>query len=243
MTGPSQNVSILQQLLDLQAVDLEISSAEQELNQFVDTLATAEDGVVSLESRVEQIGSEVERARGDARTMERAVDDKRDVMDQLRTKVNKVQNEKQYGAATLEFDLARQEIRQLEDRALEKLQAVEELEGRQNALQAELDVARSEAEPLREATEVRRQQLQEELAIKRDKRENLAMRIDKPAMGVYDRIRSGRSLVALAPLSDGMCGHCFTSVTIQQEMQIKGMSILINCEGCGVILYPDELKI
>jgi len=86
-------------------------------------------------------------------------------------------------------------------------------------------------------------ELRDELAIKRDRRHNLAIRLDTAALSLYDRIRAGRSGVAVAPLTEeSVCGHCFTSVTIQQEMLIKQMTTLICCEGCGVILCPHDLK-
>jgi len=120
---------------------------------------------------------------------------------------------------------------------------VEEIEGRQKETLAALEEARSGAGPRRQVIEERMQQLKDELVIKRDRRHNLAIRLDGAALALYDRIRSGRSEVAVAPLTEeSVCGYCFTAVTIQQEMQIKSMTSLICCEGCGVILYPHDLK-
>jgi predicted nucleic acid-binding Zn-ribbon protein len=185
----------------------------------------------------------LERGRLEARTAERAVDDKRAALDRIRGRVDRVQNQKQYSAASLEFDLVKQDLRKLEDRALEKMQVVEELESRVSSVQAELDVARAEVGPLAEEVESRRKKLDDELAILRDRRNNLAIRIDGGALALYNRIRSGRSAIALAPLTDeSVCGNCYTAVTVQQEMQIKGMSTLVCCEGCGVILYPQDVK-
>jgi predicted nucleic acid-binding Zn-ribbon protein len=126
---------------------------------------------------------------------------------------------------------------------LNKLQVVEELEGQHKLLTEELEAARTDAGPRGEEIAGRVRVLQDELAIMRDKRQNQALRVDSGALSLYDRIAAGRSRIALAPLTDeGVCGNCFTSVTVQQEMQIKGMRVLVCCEGCGVILYPGDLK-
>lgn len=242
MSDSSQE-PLLQQLIALHAFDLEITFLERELKRDQDGLLTAVEGVAGLKAELERIDSELLRLRADARSAEHTVDAKRDQMDRLRSKVNQVKNEKQYGAATLELDLVRQEIRKLEDQVLDKLQIVEDLEGRRKAIQDEFDVAEAEVAPMGEEVEKRRANLEHELAIKRDRRHNLAIRLDENVLALYDRIRSGRQEVALAPLTgESVCGNCFTSVTIQQEMQIKGLAVIVCCEGCGVILYPGEMK-
>ncbi|MGD8867520.1 MAG: hypothetical protein PVI01_07810 [Gemmatimonadales bacterium] len=243
MTGPSEQLTVLQQLLGLHDVDQEILAVGQEVEHYRQELATMEEGVADLQGRAERIATELEQVRLEERRAERAADEKRAVFNRLRTRVNQVQNQKQYSAASLEFDLVRQDLRKLEDLALDKLQAVEEIEARQKETAAALEEARSAAGPRREAIEERLKMLEDELAIKRDQRHNLAIRLDGGALALYDRIRSGRSEVAVAPLTEeAVCGNCFTAVTIQQEMQVKSMTTLICCEGCGVILYPHDLK-
>lgn len=243
MTGSSQHATLLQQLLGLHDLDQEIKAVERELEQHKENLATMEEGVADLQGRAERIETELEQARLDARRAERAADDKRAAFDRLRSRVNQVQTQKQYSAASLEFDLVRQDLRKLEDLVLDKLQVVEEVEGRQTETLAALEEAQAGAGPQRQAIEERAEQLKVELAIKHDRRQNLVIRLDGTALALYDRINAGRSEVAVAPLTEeSVCGHCFTSVTIQQEMQIKSMTSLICCEGCGVILYPHDLK-
>ena len=242
MTGPTKHMGFLQQLLDVHEIDQQVHTLERELRRCAEDLAAMDESVSGLESGLEQVDTELEHARGDLRRSERAVDEKRAALDKIRSRVNQVQNERQYSAASLEFDLVRQDIRKLEDQVLERMQVVEELENRRNDILAKLEAARAESAARSQEIANRMKELEDEVAIKRDSRHNLAIRLDQGALGLYNRIRAGRSHVALAPLTDeGVCGNCFTSVTIQQEMQIKGMSALICCEGCGVILYPGDL--
>ncbi len=216
---------------------------EREAGERKNEQVAFEEGVAGLESRLERLDAEVEHARLDARRNERVVDEKRDTLDRLRSRVSQVQNERQYSAATLEFDLVRQDLRKLEDLVIEKLQVVEDLESRRRQIQDELEQSRREAGPRREAISAGLRELEQQLAIKRDRRHNLAIRIDERALGLYDRIRAGRSQIAMAPLTEeAACGNCYTAVTIQQQVQIKGLSTLVCCEGCGVILYPEGLR-
>lgn len=233
----------MQQLLDLHEIDQQVLAIERELGRYREELTGMSDSVSGLETGLERVEGELERAGNDLRRSERAVDERRDTLDRIRTRVGQVQNERQYSAASLEFDLVVQDIRKLEDRVLEHMQVVEELENRRNDILTQLEAARSEAGPRGVEITNRAKQLEDDLVIKRDRRHNLSIRIDSSALGLYDRIRAGRSQVGLAQLTEeAVCGYCFTSVTIQQEQQIKSMKSLICCEGCGVILYPGDFS-
>lgn len=236
--------SILFELLKLHAIDQEIVDLEHEAEERRRELELFEEGINGLASRLEQLDTNLERARLEARRAERALDERRDALDRTRSRVSQVQNQRQYSAASLEFDLIRQDVRKLEDMVLDKMQVVENLEGTRKGVADELENSRGEMGPRREAIAARLEELEDELAIKADRRDNLALRIDSRALGLYDRIRAGRSRVAMAPLSEeAACGNCFTSVTIQQEMRIRSLSTLVCCEGCGVILYPRDLQV
>lgn len=239
----NQNEGLLQQLLELHEIDQKIVAMEREIRDCKEELATMEDGVAGMNAALERLDTELEKARLDSRTLERAVDEKRDALTRLRQRTDRVQNERQYSAASLEFDLVRQDLRKVEDRTLEKMQVVEELENLRKEKLAGLEGAQADAGPRGKELEARVKQLDGDLAVERDGRKNQAIRIDPRAMTLYDRISGGRDRVAMAPLTgEADCGNCFTSVTSMQEMQIKNMSSLITCEGCGVILYPSDLK-
>ncbi len=243
MTDRSRAAGILQQLMDLHEIDQLILRAERELRGHRDEMAEMEEGLGDLQASLERVEGELERVRTEARKLERAAEEKQATLDRVRSRVKMVQNERQYSAASLEFDLVRQDLRKVENQVLDKLQVVEDLEGRRKELLGQLEGARGDAGARRKEVKARLKELEDELAIGRDRRSNLAVRLDAGSLGMYDRIRSGRSEVALAPLTEeSVCGNCFTSVTIQQEMQIKGLATLVCCEGCGVILYPEGLK-
>ncbi len=232
----------LKRLLELHALDQEILEMERGIEKCKLELAELDDGVAAIEEDLERLESKLQELHKEARSSERAADDKREALNRVRNRVSNVQNERQYSAASLEFDLIKRDLRTLEDRAFEKLQVIEQIEGERKELRGRLEEARSDAGPRREKLVAEKKELEDRLAIQRDRRQNLAIRVDKRSLALYDRIRSGRSPVALAAVTDeGVCGNCHTFVTVQQQMEIKSMDRVVCCEGCGVILYPREL--
>jgi ubiquinone biosynthesis protein UbiJ len=59
MTASNQQMPVLQQLLGLHDIDQEIRAAEREVKQCTQELATMEEGVASLEARLERIEAEL----------------------------------------------------------------------------------------------------------------------------------------------------------------------------------------
>jgi predicted nucleic acid-binding Zn-ribbon protein len=50
----------------------------------------------------------------------------------------------------------------------------------------------------------------------------------------------GRTDSPLAPLVDGVCGHCYTSIPLQTQQVIRAGKVLVVCETCGVILHQAD---
>ena len=244
MVEMSDQEQILMQLLQLDAVDQQILETERGLRECREELSELSDGVLSLEDGLEQLLSRLQDLRLEARHGERAVEDKHVALIRVQGRVSNVQNERQYSAATLEADLLKSDLRTLENQVLDKLQLVEDTDGRRKEMESTLEEALEQAGPRRKEMAAQQKELEDALAIQNDRRENLALRMEKRALGLYDRIRAGKSEVALAPITDeGVCGYCHTFVTMQQRMEVEQLDRLISCEGCGVILYPSNLAV
>jgi predicted nucleic acid-binding Zn-ribbon protein len=82
--------------------------------------------------------------------------------------------------------------------------------------------------------------LEDEIAIDLDKRSNRALRIDERARSLYDMVRRGRADSPMAPLLEGVCGHCYTAIPLQTQQVIRAGRVLVVCETCGVILHVAD---
>jgi len=101
-----------------------------------------------------------------------------------------------------------------------------------------LEKARAESEPRVEELMRARAEAETALAILNDRRHNSAIRLDAAALRLYERVRAGRASVALAPLTpEGACGHCYHTLPLQEQAEVRNASKLSRCEVCGVILY------
>ncbi len=229
-------------LLSLQEIDAEIEARQRRLEELSREISREGTELEELEGRAEAARKKVEEAEAELRRIERSVQAGRATLKRLEARAQEVQNMKQHLAARAEVDAARRNLRAAEEDALDVMQEVEDGKSALASIQDELTERREEHETrFREAREERRA-LQEEIEIRRDRRRNREMRLGGAALRLYQKVRSGRTRRALAPMTgDGVCGNCFTAIPLQRQADIRAGRTLEVCEGCGVILYPESM--
>ena len=193
--------------------------------------------LASLEKEAAVLQGRLDQAESELRQAERTVQAGRATLKRLQARAQEVHNMREHAAARAEVDAARQNLEAAEDQMLD---AMQEQETARSALQdLEGDIASRRDEYLRRSDELRSEcgSLDEEIAIQLDKRSNRALRIEERALSLYDTVRRGRADSALAPLVDGVCGHCYTAIPLQTQQVIRAGRILVVCETCGVILH------
>jgi predicted nucleic acid-binding Zn-ribbon protein len=233
---------IVSALLDLQNLDNEIGSRTLEVELLNERLVELEEKLPGLESRVSETSAAVEEAEEMLRRRERTVQAGRATYKRLQGRAQEVQNMRQHLAARAESDAARRNLEIAEEEVLEAMQRLEQSKVNLQEFEAELTEARGEFDAGKAEVDTRKEELEGEIAVRRDKRENRAIRLDDSVVQLYEKVRGGRTQDVLALLVDGVCGHCFTSVPLQRQSEIKAGRTLWLCEGCGVILHAGDLQ-
>jgi predicted nucleic acid-binding Zn-ribbon protein len=227
----------VESLLQLQEMDALIGDRQQrvaalraESERLVSELEALEKETVALKARLES-------ADANLRHNERTVQAGRATLKRLQVRAQEVHNMREHAAARAEVDAARQNLEAAEDDLLDAMQDQETARSALTDLEGDIASRREEyGDRLGELDEERRR-LEEEIAIDLDKRSNRALRIDERARSLYDTVRRGRADNPLAPLVDGVCGHCYTAIPLQTQQVIRAGRVLVVCETCGVILH------
>jgi predicted nucleic acid-binding Zn-ribbon protein len=229
---------MVEALLGLQEIDLEVHAISAELRHLAAEAEVRRSGLQELERQVAEAGAKLEAADDRLRKYQRSVQAGRATLKRLEAREQGVVNMQQHLAVRHETETARRNLRIAEDEAMDALQSVEQLRDAIQALESELEETRGQYEATGSEEDARRAELEDRLAIRNDQKENKKIRIDGRVLRLYEKVRAGRTDGALAALTpDGVCGHCYTSVPLQRQADIKAGRDLAVCEGCGVILY------
>ncbi|HEX6308847.1 MAG TPA: hypothetical protein VFZ69_11705 [Longimicrobiales bacterium] len=225
-------------LLALQEMDSEITSAEARVKEFSPRLEALEAPVVAAERELDAARGKLEELRAEHARLERNAQQKEERLHAYQERLAKARTSRDEAALRAELDLVG---RALEADRVDLRQTSEQItrtDIRADELQRQLDKARSDIAAEREQLIAERDAAQAELDRLRDRRENHAIRLDPQNRRLYERVRAGRSRVALAPMTaEGACGHCFNVLPVQEQTEVRRGETLRRCEGCGVILY------
>jgi predicted nucleic acid-binding Zn-ribbon protein len=227
-------------LLALQKLDAEIDAAQKRLEQFTPRLQELEAPVVAIEKDLATTRTKLEEFRAEYIRLEKNAQQKQERLHAYQEKLTRARTARDEAAVRAEVDLVsraldadRTDIKSMGEQTTRTDMKTDEL-------QKQLDKARADIAQQREQLMTERAAAETELAQLRDQRENEAQRIDPQSRRVYDRVRTGKSRSALAPLTaEGACGSCFNILPVQEQAEVRRGERLSRCEGCGAILYSE----
>ncbi|MGB5301763.1 MAG: hypothetical protein WBP17_01290, partial [Gemmatimonadota bacterium] len=225
----------VESLLQLQEIDaligdrrLRLAALRAESEQLVAELEGLEKETVALNARLEAAEAELRHA-------ERTVQAGRATLKRLQARAQEVHNMREHTAARAEVDAARQNLEIAEDEQLDAMQDQETARAALTELEGDIASRQQEYGERLAELDAEHRRLEEEIAIELDRRSNRALRIDERARSMYDTVKRGTADNPLAPLVDGVCGHCYTSIPLQTQQVIRAGRVLVVCETCGVI--------
>ena len=230
-----------QALLDLQDLDDQMAQAKAKVREFEPELEELEAPIEELEEQVAAVRSRLEEMKAEERRLERSADDKRAQLEKYQARLERVRSAREEAAARTEIDLISKAIEADEEDALDLIDQIRRTELKLDELETKLADLREEMAPKRDTLLQERNEAADQLDILKDKRENKLIRLSDDAARLYERIRGGKTKVALAKLTaDGACGHCFSMIPLQEQNEIRRREALHRCEACGVILFADD---
>lgn len=230
-----------QALLDLQDLDEQMAEAKAKVREFEPELEELEAPILKAEEEVESVRRRLEEMKAEERRLERSADDKRAKLEKYEARLERVRNAREEAAARTEIDLISKAVEADESDAINLMDQIRRTELKLDELERNLQALREEVEPQMDELLRERDEAADQLDILKDRRENKMVRLNDDAARLYERIRGGKTRVALAELTaDGACGHCFSMIPIQEQNEIRRRKALHRCEACGVILFSED---
>ena len=215
------------------AFEAERDALEPELEELDSELTAAEEAAAAAQARVEQ----AEGRRGE---LDAKIEGYRVMQERRRQKLEWVRGAKEASNLMAELDLARSVLAKEEAEWVRSADKVQEAQ--RNAAESEtaLEELKAAQAPKREELAARQAECGDKLQAASDEREKVARDVDAAMHERYSRIRRGRAPLALYPLRNGACGHCFTSVPLHRRQKILSSEGIESCEACGVLIYPED---
>jgi len=229
-------MNVAKQLYQLQEIDLEIESGERALEEVKGQLGESQ-AVIKARQRLEQEQKRLEDLRHQQHSAEWEIDDIATKLAAAEEQLfsGRVQNPKELTNLQHEVDSFKGRRNQLEEKALEVIDRVEQSEASVAATNGQLDKLTADWQRQQKELASEMERLKASLADLGQKRQLLIGEIESSAFDFYQQLRAGKG-IAVARVERGICRGCRISLPTTDLQQARGGK-LVQCSSCGRILF------
>ena len=232
--------SELEKLFKLQAIDLGLLSKQREIDRYETELAAGRRAMSELAARVEDKTARRKQLVGERALAERRVSDNQVLLRERRSRVARIQTERELRAGESEISTLVEEIDTQEEQLLTLMVQVDEIEGILAGLRSQqAEIEKGEQQQIRD----RSQQvdvLRRELDQERSARDEVAADIDASLRKRYELVLERRDGLAVVEVNGSSCRGCHMRVPSQTLQEIMKTGAVRVCPNCQRILYVER---
>ncbi len=233
---------ILTQLVELQAIDLEIDQIDNAIKSEQSGLDERMSALAKRETLINELQEQITLMQKESRTLEGEMADKMDHVRERQSKMMQVQTGREQTALLKEIEDAKKSAKENEEKIIAIMEAIDKLtaqmEEEKNLLKGEKKLVTEETNKVRTNIEaINKGKKKKDL-----KRVDQAGKIKKTLLRKYDTLRQHRNGLAVINVVDGVCQGCFMALPPQRyNMLLKGDEIY-DCPTCQRLNYyvPPE---
>lgn len=229
----------IEKLLILQDRDRKIRTLKQglktaplESKELDEKLAAAQKNLEAAKLKAKEI--EVERKK-----LEIEAQTKRDTIAKYQTQKFQTRKNEEFQALNNEITRYEGEIRGIEDRELELMEAFETAKTAITTTEKETQATKAQVETQLADIATRTQALAAQLKDLEAERAGLASDVEEDLLDTFNRLFTNKHEAVVA-LEHDVCMGCHMKVTTQTAVRVRGKREIVHCEQCGRILYAAE---
>ena len=230
----------VQSLLAVQQDDLQVYALEAQLQALAPRLAALEQErarVAGAHDRAKR-GVEAEEVR--QREARARVETHKGLAERSQRQYEGVTSPREAAAAAGQLEQTKRMVDESQRDADQVQGRINEMRHHVADLEKQLVAVEEKQAEARGTIESDRARIQGELDVALGQRNQLAAKVPKRLLGMYDKVRGRRRTEIVFPLRGASCSACDTAIPTQRRASMASSGALEMCEGCGMLLYASE---
>ncbi len=227
-------------LIALQNCDKKIQETRKKRDECPARIASLDSELEMAEASLTEAKEKLEALKKDRRQVERDIEDVEVRKKKGQAKLSSVSTNKEYRAALKEIEELDRTRSLLEDKALELMEQVEQLEEEIKEGVKDLKALKKKVDGDRKVIEQEMKKLEDYLGVLLKEREQLCKKVDGELLSRYDMLRERRGGLAVSPVISGVCQTCHMGIPPQKFNELIRGDNLMSCPNCQRIIYWGE---
>ncbi|MFC1531975.1 zinc ribbon domain-containing protein [Thermodesulfobacteriota bacterium] len=229
-------------LIRLQDCDNKIKEIDVKKRERPLKIQKLEDDFNAVEMRFQEELDRLESLKKDRRIMEQDVQDMENKLEKSQIKLNAIKSNKEYTAVLKEIEDLGREKSLMEDKLLQLMEMIEDLEKKCLESRDELEKLKKKFDLDKKGIEKEIESFDKESGVLEKRRMEFCDAIDQDLLDRYLFLKGRKGGLAIGSVVEGVCQVCNIRIPPQQFNElIKGHSLL-TCPSCNRLIYWGENK-
>lgn len=227
-------------LIGLQSCDLKIRDIQKKMTEGPQRVQAIEGQLKAFEKGMQEELDRLESLKRARREVDEEIASSDRKIEKSQVKLNNSKSNKEYRAALKEIDDVKREKSAHEEKALELMEEVEQLEKKCAENKAELEQARARFEEDKANVVKDMEVLGKDLEEFSKERDALSQSLGADLLSTYDFLKSRKNGVAVSSVVNAVCQTCHLGIPPQKFNELIRGDALLTCPHCSRIIYWGE---
>ena len=229
--------SDLQHLIELQDLDLAAERARRRIAEVPVAQQALDARVAEKNAAVAAVKARIAADQAVRREVEKELAAVQSRLSKFKGQLMEVKTNKEYQTMQHEIQTADQQVREHEDRLLERMEEQETLGAELKQVESALKAEQGEVNREKQAIQGERGELEKTLEQNTSEHGGVAAQVTRQALDLFDSVAKHRKGIALSEARDGLCSQCHVRLRPQIFNEVRRNESLLQCDSCSRILY------